>query len=142
MLPVFIFILLSAIEACRFVAIIQGLDQGARQAARNLAVAYATDPGIVNDSAAQQTYGFDPVQVPGVINDPGQFDAPVWDNVPGASSEVSDASIPQSVTVVVTYKSAGNHTLLPFPGIDPLHLGNNVVLRQSATYVIEGGAGT
>ena len=140
MIPVIIVILFAAIEGCRYVAILQGLDQGARQAARNLAVAYASNHGIVNDTSAQSTYGFGPVNIPGVINDPGQFDAPVWDNVPGATNEVLDATIPQSVTVVVTYKSAGTHTLPNFPDIDPLHLGSNLKLQQSATYIIEGGS--
>jgi Flp pilus assembly protein TadG len=139
LLPVLFIILYVCIEGCRFIAILQGLDQGARQAARNLATAYATDKGIVNDTQAQVTYGFAPVQVPGVINDPAQFDAPVWDNVPGAGNQAIDPSIPQSVTVFVTYKSAGSHTLPPFPDIDPLNLRPTLRLKQSATYIIEGG---
>ena len=130
MLPVFILVIFVALEACQAYMIIQALDQGAREAARNLAAAYASDKGIVTDVVAQDTYGFEPVRIHNIINSSNQFSTPVW-YVPGDSTAAQP-----TVTVSVKY-TPNQYGLPPFPNPDPLHIGSNFLLQSTSTYRLE-----
>ncbi len=133
MIPLLVLILFVTIEGCKAYLISQSLNQGAREAARNLATNYAQNPNIPNDATAQATYGFSPVRIPGVITDNSQFSA-TFD---------TSGSTP-SVTVNVAYISNGTTDLAPFPdfgdinlGLFSFNLGSNFQLSASSTYRLE-----
>ena len=130
MLPVFILVIFVALECCQAYMIMQALDQGAREAARNLAAAYASDKGITTDVVAQDTYGFDTVRIHNIINSSQQFGTPTW-YIPGDST----AEQP-TVTVSVTY-TPNQYGLPSFPNPDPLHIGKNFLLKSTSTYRLE-----
>jgi hypothetical protein len=139
LIPLLITIVFVGIEACKGIAIMQALEQGARQAAHNLAVAYADHPTIVSNPSEQRTYGFDPVRIHGVIESSAQFDPPTWKNVPGAPGNPTttiDPASPQTVSVTVSYTS-GQNGVPAFPDIDPLHWAPNFNLKATSTYTIE-----
>jgi len=138
--PILMTVLFVLMEASQALVISENLDQGAKQAARNLAVAYATNPGITNPGNVfggvpmYQYFGYDKVRISGVITDSSQFtstgagmSAPVWNLT----------SSPPTVTVTVRYLANGTTNLQKFPMFDPLKLGANYKLQSTATYRLE-----
>lgn len=138
-LPLLILLVFVAVEAAKAVAITQALQQGAREAARDLAGAFANDSNLPNSRTDQNTYAFNLVHINGVINNAAQFSTPSWTNVagaPGNSATVSDPALPRTVTVTVTY-TGGQYGLPNFPDIDPLKLASHINLTGTSTYTIQ-----
>lgn len=131
-IPLTIAAIFVAIEASQVYGINQGLQQAARDAARGLATAYASDFGIVNNASDQAKYGFSPVisskTLSNYVADESQFQA--------SFNPANPPNTPASVTVTVTYAS-GKFGLAPFPQVDPLFLGQNYQIKASATYSLE-----
>jgi Flp pilus assembly protein TadG len=126
LLPVLITILFVVVEASQAYMIKESLANGARQAARDLAVAYGQNSTIANNRSMEDSWVFDNIRIKNIINSDTQFDDPVWDT----------SGQPPTVTVTVNYTS-GQNGLPPFPNPDPLKLGNNFKLNATATYRLE-----
>lgn len=126
MIPLLIAILFVMLEASKAFMIKETLAQGARQAARNLAVEYGKDEQIQYNRSLQDALVFQNIRLKSVINANAQFSDPVWNTV----------ATPPTVTVTVTY-TPNQYGLPPFPNPDPLKLGNNFVLNAEATYRLE-----
>ena len=102
------------------------LSEGARQAARDLAIQYGSNPAIAYDRALQDTLVFDYVRLGGVIASSKQFDTPTFNT----------GLEPHNVRVVVRYTS-GQNGLPLFPAFDPLGLGSTLNLSANSTYRLE-----
>jgi hypothetical protein len=113
-------------EASKAYLIKEGLSQGAREAARNLAIAYGQNNSIQNNRSQQDAQIFSNIHINQIINASAQFQDPVWDA----------NGIPPTVTVTVDYTS-GQNGLPVFPAVGPLNLGNNFHLSATSTYRIE-----
>ena len=121
--PLAIVIIFVVAEASHFFIIKNGLDAGARQAARELAVVYGENQSIAYDRAIQDTEVFDNIRITNVINSSLQFDDPVF----------NEASDPPTVSVVVRY-AGGSYGLPTFPNPDPLNLGTGFTINSTSTY--------
>jgi hypothetical protein len=125
-LPILITFLFVVLEVATFFLIKETLAQAARQAARDLAVAYGSNPGIASSRSQQDTQVFNTIRVNNIINASAQFSNPIFN--PNSS--------PPTVSVSVSY-TGNQYGLPPFPNPDPLHLGSNFVLNSSSTYRLE-----
>lgn len=126
LIPLIFTVLFIVLEASKAYMIKESLAQGARQAARDLAVAYGQNPSIENNRSLQDTMVFDNIKLAGAINASEQFDDPEWNT--GAA--------PPTVTVTVHFTS-GQNGLPRFPDPDPLKLGSNFHLDATSTYRLE-----
>jgi Flp pilus assembly protein TadG len=125
-LPILFTFLFVVLEVSTAFLIKEALAQGARQAARNLAVAYGSNHGIASSRAQQNTLVFDGIRITNIIASSAQFTDPQFN--PNAN--------PPTVTVSVNYTS--NQNGLPvFPNPDPLHLGGSLKLSSTSTYRLE-----
>jgi hypothetical protein len=125
-LPILIAVLFVVLEASQAYLIKESLAQGAREAARNLAVQYGQNSQIVNNRPMEDTMVFDNIQIHNIINSSTQFDDPVWNTT----------AIPPTVQVTVHYTS-GQNGLPTFPNPDPLHIGSQFALDAVSTYRLE-----
>lgn len=125
-LPILVTFLFVIMEVATFFLIKETLAQAARQAARNLAVAYGSNRGIASDRTQQNSLVFDTIRVYNIINASAQFSNPTFN--PNAN--------PPTVTVSVSY-TGNQFGLPPFPNPDLLHLGNNFVVHSTSTYRLE-----
>ena len=126
LLPILIAILFVVLESAQAYMIKEGLSQGAREAARNLAVQYGVNPAIGTSRAMQDTMVFDGIRIHDIINASAQFDDPTFDS----------SGTPPIVTVTIHYTS-GQNGLSVFPNPDPLHLGSSFQLSATSTYRLE-----
>jgi Flp pilus assembly protein TadG len=126
MIPLLFAVLFVVLEASQAYMIKEALAQGARQAARNLAVEYGKDSAIQYRRDLQDAQVFSQIRLVNVINANEQFSDPVWNT----------SASPPTVTVTVTY-TPNQHGLAPFPNPDPLNLGPNFVLNANSTYRLE-----
>ncbi len=126
LIPLVFLVLFVALEASKAYFIKESLAQGARQAARDLAVAYGQNSQIEYNPSMQDSMVFDNIRLAGVIASSEQFDAPVFNS--GGS--------PPTVTVTVHYRG-GQYGLPTFPNPDPLNLGSNFALDATSTYRLE-----
>jgi hypothetical protein len=125
-LPILLAMLFVVIEVSTAFLIKESLAQGAREAARALAVAYGNNPGIATSRSQQNAQVFDTIRIVNIIASSAQFSNPVFS--PNAN--------PPTVTVTATFTS--NQNGLPqFPNPDPLHLGANFKLSSTSTYRLE-----
>jgi Flp pilus assembly protein TadG len=125
-LPLLLTILFVSVEVCQALTIKESLAQAAREAARNLAIAYAEDPAIADNRVMQNQVVFDNVRISSVVQDSRQFEDPIFDS----------QSDPPSVLVRVAYKS-GNYGLPVFPAVDPLHIAGKITLDSKSVYRVE-----
>lgn len=132
--PLCFYALFVAMEACQVYSINQALQQAARAAARNIATTYATDPGIVNNTSDQSSFGYAPI-VNAAINPPYAL-ANAIGGLGQFSCTFNKNTTPMTVTVTVVYTS-GQNNLPQFPQIDPLFLGQNYKMAQQSTYILE-----
>lgn len=126
LIPILFTVLFVVLEASKAYFIKESLSQGARQAARDCAVAYGSNNKIDGDRSLQDSFVFTNVKIPGVINDERQFD----------DAQFDANAVPPKVTVTVHYAS-GQYGLATFPNPDPLKLGNNFHLSATSTYRLE-----
>lgn len=126
LIPILFMVLYVVLEASKAYFIKESLAQGARQAARDLAVEYGRNSSIENNRSQQEALVFDNIKINGAIADSDQFDDPQFQ---------PDAS-PPTVTVTVRYKG-GQYGLPTFPNPDPLKLGRNFSLNATSTYRLE-----
>jgi hypothetical protein len=126
LLPTIIFIVFMALEVSYAYLLKSTLSEGAREAARNLSIAYGYDPTIVGDRAKSEAKSFDKIRIHNVINSSAQFSDPVWNT----------AADPPTVSVTVTYFSE-QYNLPKFPNPDPLKLGSNFILNGTSTYRLQ-----
>lgn len=127
MIPVMITCVMAVQEVSEAYQIKQGLSQGARQAARDLAVAYSQSELIENDRSLQDSMVYSKIKIARAVNDKSQFDNATFDT----------SASPPTVTVNVHYKSGADTGLPPFPSFDPLNLGASFDLNAAATYSLE-----
>jgi Flp pilus assembly protein TadG len=120
-LPLAVLITFVGVEVSYAYLLKSSLSEGAREAARSLAIAYGVgtnvDPGTAGEAKV-----FSNIRIHNVINDNQQFEAQ-WKK---------DADPP---TVTVTVKYASDKYGLPhFPNPDPLRLGDNFIVYGAATF--------
>ncbi|MBY0548090.1 MAG: pilus assembly protein [Candidatus Obscuribacterales bacterium] len=126
MLPIMFLCIYVALEVSYMYVLKATLAEGAREAARNLAIAYGRDPDIAGDRSSQDSEVFDRVRIANVINDSAQFNDPVFN----ANAE------PPTVTVTVRYTD-NQFGLPPFPNPDPLHVSGLLTLVGTSTYRLQ-----
>jgi Flp pilus assembly protein TadG len=124
LIPILFLVLFVIIECSKAYYIKDALAQGARQAARDMAIAYGQNKQIQYNRPMQDTV-YDNVRIPSVINSSAQFD----------DAQFSSSASP-TVTVTVRYTS-GQNGLPKFPDPDPLKLGASFKLQASSTYRVE-----
>ncbi len=125
MLPVLMVILFVTIETSIAFLIQTSLAQGAREDARNLAIAYAQHPDIVTNTSEQQACCSN-IKIVNIIGSPNQFTAPTFQTT----------TQPYTVSATVNYTSGMNGCPI-FPNPDPLHLSSKFKLQASSTYRLE-----
>ena len=123
MLPILIVVIFVGLEASYAYLIKSSLSEGAREAARSLAIDYGLDPAIASSRSAQDAQVFNNIRINNIINNSQQFDNPVFNT----------ASNPPTVSVNVRYTS-NQYGLPQFPNPDPLNLKNTLVIAGTATY--------
>jgi Flp pilus assembly protein TadG len=74
LVPVLFMILYVVIEASKAYYLKEALSQGARQAARDMAIAYASNHNLEGNKSMQDDAVFSKVRIPNVINDPAYGD--------------------------------------------------------------------
>ena len=126
MLPLIFAILIVVIEISQAYLIRETLSQGARAAARQMAIVYGQDNQIKDDRKLQNKLVFDNIRMNNIINSSMQFENPVWD-VTGS---------PPTVSVTVSYTS-GKNGLPVFPAVDPFHFGDKTCLAARSVYRVE-----
>jgi hypothetical protein len=126
MLPLSVAVIFVALESSYAYTLKSSLAEGAREAARDLAIAYGQDRSVADSRSSQNTKAFDKVRITNIINDSLQFDDPVF----------KTTADPATVTVTVKYKG-GQYGLPPFPNPDPLKLGPNFTIYSTATYRLQ-----
>lgn len=126
LVPLAILIVFVVLEASYAYLIRTSLSQAARQAARDLAIAYGQDADIANSRSLQNAQVFDNIRIQNMVADSNQFDDPVFNTT----------SDPNTVTVTVRYTS-GRYGLPTFPNPDPLKLGGSFQITASSTYRLE-----
>jgi flagellar basal body-associated protein FliL len=125
LLPLTILIIFVALEVGYSYLIKTSLSHAARQAARELAVAYGGDPAIAQNKAAQEAV-LNHVRIPYMVHDNHQFEEVRFDS----------SQSPHTVTVHVRYVS-GKYGLPRFPNPDPLQMGDKMQIASTATYRLE-----
>lgn len=123
-LPILISILLAAVEVGTAYSLYQNVDTAARQAAKDMATAYQSDPTIIIDTTKQQAV-LTRIRIPNVVADNAQFSDPVW-----------DLNYPASVTISCRFTS-GQYGLPVFPQSDPLHLAGRFNCVSASTFRIQ-----
>lgn len=126
LVPVLFMVLYVVIEASKAYYLKEALSQGARQAARDMAIAYASNHNLEGNKSMQDQVVFDRVRIPNVINDSAQFD----------EAQFNSSAIPPTVSVTVHY-TGGQYGLPTFPDPDPLRLGNTFHIQGTSTYRLE-----
>ena len=126
MLPVIVALTFVILEVSQSYLIKTSLAQGARQAARDLAIAYGKDPTVATSRAMQDSQAFDKIRIYNLINDSAQFENPVFDT----------SVIPHTVKVRVNYLS-GQYGLPVFPNPDPLQLAGKFRVFAESVYRLE-----
>jgi hypothetical protein len=126
LVPVVMAILLVTCEASYAYLLKGALSEGAREAARNLAIAYGLDPTIAGNRQVEDQKAFDKIRVLNIINSSAQFADPVWDT----------ASDPPTVSVYVKYAS-DQYGLPHFPNPDPLNIGNSITISGQSTFRLQ-----
>lgn len=129
-------VIFTILEVSHAYFIWSSLQQGARQAAQLI----MSDPNVTSPSAAAADQAVQAdlakIQIPNVINDPGQFDKPVINYIPnpfvGQAGQTQNPTTVGSVQVTVTYLS-GQYGLPVFPDADVLNLGKLFKLQATAT---------
>jgi Flp pilus assembly protein TadG len=127
MVPIMIGCCMAIQEVSQAYQIKQGLAQAARQAARDMAAAYAQSKQIDGSREVQNSFVYNKVKVPGAVTHPTQFDTAVFET----------SVDPKVVSVTVHYKSNGSTELPAFPTFDPINLGSNFDLNATATYALD-----
>lgn len=125
LLPLTILIIFVALEVGYSYLIKTSLSQAARQAARELAVAYGGDPTIAQNKAAQEAV-LEKVRIPNMVHNNAQFEQVAFDT----------SQSPHTVSVHVRYLS-NQYGLPRFPNPDPLQMGNSLQIASQATYRLE-----
>lgn len=125
LLPLTVLIIFVALEVGYSYLIKTSLSHAARQAARELAVAYGADPTIAQNKSAQEAV-LSHVRIPNMVHDNQQFEQVTFDN----------SQSPHTVTVQVRYLS-GKYGLPRFPNPDPLQMGERLQIASTATYRLE-----
>jgi len=125
LIPVLFMVLFVIIECSKAYYLKEALAQGARQAARDMAIAYGQNKQY-DGNRAMQDLVYANVKMPQVINDVQQFDDAQFDT----------SSLTPKVTVTVHYTS-GQYGLPKFPDPDPLGLASHFALQASSTYRVE-----
>jgi hypothetical protein len=126
LLPLFIAIIFVVTEASYAFFLKSSLMEVAREAARELSIAYGLDPSIADSRSAQDARVFNKIRMPNVVNDSSQFEDPVFDT--GAVRPI--------VSVRVKYASQ-QFGLPPFPNPDVLNLSSSFVLDGSSSYRLQ-----
>lgn len=126
MLPIVFLCIYVALEVSYMYVLKATLAEGAREAARSLAIAYGRDPDIASSRSSQDSEVFDRVRIANVINASAQFNDPVFN----ANAE------PPTVTVTVRYTD-NQYGLPPFPNPDPLNVSGLLTLVGSSTYRLQ-----
>jgi hypothetical protein len=126
LVPVLFMVLYVVIEASKAYYLKEALSQGARQAARDMAIAYASNHNLENNKGMQDEFVFSKIRIPNVINHPDQFE----------EAQINSTAIPPTVSVTVHYLG-GQYGLPPFPDPDPLRLGSNFHITGTSTYRLE-----
>ncbi len=122
-----IFTLIYAVTEISYAYLLKtSLAQGARQAARDLAIAYGQNPAVASSRSLQDAMVFQNIRINNIINSNMQFDNPVFNT--GIS--------PHTVFVNVRYLGS-QYGLPPFPNPDVLNLGNKFVITADSTYRLE-----
>ncbi|HEY9870146.1 MAG TPA: TadE/TadG family type IV pilus assembly protein, partial [Candidatus Obscuribacterales bacterium] len=117
LLPLMMVIVFVVLEVSDAYLIKTSLSQGARRAARDLAVAYGQNPAVATSRSLQNAMVLDNVRIHNMINDSRQFDDPIFDT----------NATPHTVHVTVRYAS-NQYGLPPFPYPDPLNLGSRFAI--------------
>lgn len=125
-LPLIFLVIFVVLEASYAYTLKNALAEGAREAARNLAINYGQNQAIATDRTLQNAEVFDNIRITNVINNSSQFDDPVFNT----------AADPPTVEVTVHYRG-GQFGLPPFPNPDPLNLGSNFKIDATSTYRLE-----
>lgn len=126
LLPIAVLIVFVILEASYAYLIKHAMSEAARVGARNLAIAYGTNPAVADSRSLQNAMVFDHIRMPNMVNNSAQFDDPVFDTT----------SDPAMVKVNIQYLSA-RYGLPPFPQPDPLNLGGAFVISADSTYRLE-----
>jgi Flp pilus assembly protein TadG len=126
LLPIMFLVMYVALEVSYMYVLKSSLAEAAREAARNLAIAYGQDPAIATDRGLQDSTVFDKLRIGAIINSSAQFDNPVFNT----------SNDPPTVTVRVNY-TGGQYNLPPFPNPDPLHLEGNFQLFGTSIYRLQ-----
>jgi hypothetical protein len=126
MLPIVIVLMFVVLEASYAYLIKNAMAEGARQAARDLSIAYGKNPSIATDRTLQNTIVFNHIRMTNMINSSAQFDDPEFDTT----------SDPPTVSVQVNYLGQ-QYGLPPFPNPDLLNLGSNFKIIGDAIYRLE-----
>lgn len=126
LLPLMVCVLYVVLESSYAYLIKTSLTEGARQAGRDLSIAYGQDPSISTDRTLQDVQVFDKIRIAHMINASEQFSDPVWDT----------SSSPPTVSVTCTYLS-NQYSLPPFPNPDVLGLGASFTITANSTYRLE-----
>jgi Flp pilus assembly protein TadG len=124
--PVIFIIIFAIVEIGEAFAIRELLSQASREASRDLAIAYGSDPTIAGDRTQEDATVFSNIRITGVVANNAQFSDPVWNTT----------TTPNTVSVTVTY-TPGQYGLAVFPQPDPIGLGKNFLLTASSTYRLE-----
>lgn len=124
MLPLIFIVIFTVIEITQAYLIRECLAQGARSAARQMAIAYGQDNQIKESRSLQNKLVFDNIRITNIINSSQQFENPKW-NVTG---------YPPTVTVSYT---SGKNGLPTFPSTDPLNLASKLTLSAKSVYRVE-----
>ncbi len=126
MIPLLILIVFATVETTQAYLIQSSLAQGARRAARNLAIAYGQNPAVASSRSLQDSTVLQYIRIPNFINDNAQFDDPVFDI----------STNPHTVRVEVHYRS-GQYGLPVFPQPDPLNIADKITITAESTYRLE-----
>ncbi len=126
LLPLMMTILFVVLEASYAYLIKTSLNEAAREAGRDLSVAYGQDASIAGNRTLEDAQVFDTIRITNMVNNSAQFSEPVWNT----------SSSPPTVTVGVTYTS-GQYGLPTFPNPDPLGLSGQLTISASSTYRLE-----
>jgi hypothetical protein len=126
MLPIVITLLFVVLEASYAYLIKNSMAEAARQAARDLSIAYAKNPQVASDRSAQNASVYNKIRIRNMINNSQQFDDAQFDT----------GSDPPTVSVKVRYLS-GQFGLPTFPNPDFLNLGSRFRIDGDATYRLE-----
>src|SRR5690348_3367214 len=75
-LAVLLIFVIAEVSYCYFAK--ATLSQAARQAARQLAIAYGADPSVAQSRPLQEVTAFDNIRLDHIVTDSAQFDNPVF----------------------------------------------------------------